>query len=48
MDENALVIIARFMEIYEEEGPDAAVAWAEEETKKIEGHTPPDLRIVSK
>jgi hypothetical protein len=48
MDEDALVIIARFMEIYEEEGPEAATAWAEEETKRIEGPKPPDLRIVSK
>ena len=52
MDENTmattLLAIARFSEIYETEGPEAAAAWAERETAKIEGREAPDLRIVSK
>ena len=43
-----LLAIARFSEIYETEGPEAAAAWAERETAKIEGREAPDLKIVSK
>ena len=50
MDVRMLVAIARFSEIYEEEGEAAAIAWAESEALTLEGFeesdSEPRLRIV--
>lgn len=51
MDISSLIIIQKFMEIHETEGPEAAQKWAAEQEAILEGRESsdkkPHLRIVS-
>lgn len=44
MDVDQLMIIQRFLEIHEKEGPEAACKWAAAEEAKL---NKPDLKVVS-
>lgn len=50
MDITQLLVIQQFLDIREKSGPEAAIAWAEAETAKLEGRESsdkqPHLRIV--